>query len=81
MTDLWTDEEGASTAEYAIVTMAMVNRLRHIWQSRTYRSAGERRDGSALHGCATEQSRWFSHPSVGPEVSKARPLRSAAKIP
>ena len=24
MTDLWTDEEGASTAEYAIVTMAAV---------------------------------------------------------
>lgn len=24
MTDLWNDEEGASTAEYAIVTMAAV---------------------------------------------------------
>ena len=24
MTDIWTDEEGASTAEYAIVTMAAV---------------------------------------------------------
>lgn len=29
MTDIWTDEEGASTAEYAIVTMATVDAVGH----------------------------------------------------
>ncbi len=29
MTDIWTDEEGASTAEYAIVTMALCIGLEH----------------------------------------------------
>lgn len=29
MTDLWNDETGASTAEYAIVTLAIVDALEH----------------------------------------------------